>query len=178
MLPEDNVRKGFLRDEDYSRLVDEAAKVGLWLRTLLALYYNYGWRKSEAAEHLKVNQIDLGSRTILLSRYSVKNKKPKQLKMTKEVYELLAACVADKSPDDLAITREDGSPAGDFRKAWRNICDATGVPNLLVHDLRRTAVRNLRRLGFAEKTTMEISGHKSPAVFKRYDIVDEADLAR
>ena len=50
-----------------------------------------------------------------------------------------------------------------------------GVPNLLVHDLRRTAVRNLRRLGFTEKTTMEISGHK-PAVFKRYDIVDEADL--
>jgi integrase len=48
MLPEDNVREGFLRDEDYSRLIDEAAKVGLWLRTLLALYYNYGWRKSEA----------------------------------------------------------------------------------------------------------------------------------
>ena len=48
--------------------------------------------------------------------------------------------------------------------------------SLLVHDIRRTAVRNLRRLGFTEKTIMEISGHKSPAVFKRYDIVDETDL--
>src|SRR5262249_35957507 len=30
--------------------------------------------------------------------------------------------------------------------------------------------------GFAEKTTMEISGHKTAAVFRRYDIVDEQDL--
>ena len=48
-------------------LADEAAKVGLWLRTLLALFYNYGWHKLEAAKHLKVSQIDLASRTLLLS---------------------------------------------------------------------------------------------------------------
>ena len=72
MLTEENVREGFLRDEDYGKLADGAAKVGLWMRTLLALYYNFGWRKSEAAEHLKVSQIDLDGRTILLSRQSTK----------------------------------------------------------------------------------------------------------
>ena len=46
-----------------------------------------------------------------------------------------------------------------------------------MHDLRRTGVRNLRRLGFAEKTIMEISGHKTAEIFRRYDITDEADLA-
>ena len=49
MLSEQNVREGFLRDEDYGKLADGAAKVGLWLRTLLAVYYNFGWRKAEAA---------------------------------------------------------------------------------------------------------------------------------
>jgi len=46
---------------------------------------------------------------------------------------------------------------------------------LLVHDLRRTSVR--KRLGFAEKTIMGISGHKTAHVFRSYDIVDESDLA-
>src|SRR5262249_16950479 len=41
MLTEENVREGFLRDEDYGKLADGAAKVGLWLRTLLAVYYNF-----------------------------------------------------------------------------------------------------------------------------------------
>jgi hypothetical protein len=85
MLPE-NLKtmsgKGFLRDEDYGKLADGAAKVGPWMRTLLGLYHNFGWRKSEAAEHLKVSQIDLESRSIQLSRYSTKNKKPKRLKMS------------------------------------------------------------------------------------------------
>jgi integrase len=203
MLSEDNVSEGFLRDEDYGKLADGAAKVGLWLRALLAVYYNFGWRKAEAAEHLKVSQIDLAGRTILLSRRSTKNKEPKRARMSHEVFELLSACIVGKGPEDSAITHDDGSPVGDFRKVWRSLCISVGLgrmlcracgkgmsrhececgstalryDGLLVHDLRCTSVRNLRRLGFNEKTIMEISGHKTAHVFRRHDIVDESDLA-
>jgi integrase len=69
-----------------------------------------------------------------------------------------------------------GEPILTFRKAWKAATIAAGCPGRIPHDFRRSAVRNMVRRGIPEKQAMQLTGHKTPSVFSRYDIVNEQDL--
>ncbi len=63
-----------------------------------------------------------------------------------------------------------------FSKRWQTACKNAGVPGRLLHDFRRTAVRNLERAGVARSVAMKMTGHKTESVYRRYAIVSDADL--
>jgi len=64
----------------------------------------------------------------------------------------------------------------DWVKSWFTACALAGADEALFHDLRRTALTNMIEAGFSEKEAMEISGHKTRAVFDRYHIVSDRRL--
>ena len=74
------------------------------------------------------------------------------------------------------IFHRDGEMVGTFYKRWRQACVAAGVAGKIPYDLRRTAVRNMIRAGVPERVAMSISGHRTRAVFDRYNITSEKDL--
>jgi len=62
-LKESKPRKGFVNDTQYAALAKNAKS--LWMRALIACYYNFGFRKGEMLQ-LRVEQVDLLERTIEL----------------------------------------------------------------------------------------------------------------
>ena len=72
--------------------------------------------------------------------------------------------------------RDGGKQIREFRDSWRSACRRVGCPGPHVHDLRRSAVRNLIRAGVSEHVAMRLTGHKTSSMLRRYDIVSTADL--
>jgi len=171
-LAESKPRQGFIEQKQYDALTANCPK--LWMRTMLALGYSFGFRKAELLT-LKVEDVNLLSGTVQLR--DSKNGDPRKVSLTGDARNLLTACCAGKSGEDRVFTRGKGKAISDFRKTWGKITLAAGCPGLLFHDLRRSAVRNMVRGGIPETVCMRISGHKTRNVFDRYNITSERDLA-
>jgi integrase len=63
--------------------------------------------------------------------------------------------------------------------AWYRAADAAGLPRKGLHDFRRTVARDLvEGAGVSEKVAMLVTGHKTAAMFKQYQIGDRRDMAR
>jgi integrase len=141
-LREPNPRSGFVIDDQYRALM--AKILYAWLRALLAVAYNSGFRKGELAG-FRVSQIDLKARTIHLLPGTAKSDKGRKVVMTDEVFGLISECARGKLPGDAVFTWADGTPVNDSRRTWRTLARKAGFPDLLLHDMGRSAIRNMMR---------------------------------
>ena len=73
-------------------------------------------------------------------------------------------------------TRARGRAIDDFSVVWRRACKDAGLEGRLFHDLRRSAARNMDRAGVSRHVAMQITGHKTEAMYRRYNIVSEQDI--
>src|SRR5262249_58184594 len=105
-----------------------------------------------------------------------KTGRPRVLVLTGDLLDIIIRRAAERCLDCPLVFHRDGRQIGDFRKAWRRACAAAGVESRRFHDMRRSAVRNLVRAGVPERVAMAMTGHKTRAVFDRYNITSEADL--
>jgi len=157
-----------LKPEHYRKLLFELPED---LRLLFVIAYHVGLRKG-ALLRIKWSQIDLRANTIWMEGRQ-KNRKPEPIAVP--IYGDMAKFLEMQPKTSEHLFVRGSTPIRDFREAWRQACQRAGVPDLLFHDLRRTAVRNLRRAGVSETVIMKITGHRTRSVFERYNITDHSD---
>jgi integrase len=175
MLEGENIREGFVNVADFEaalpRIKDDDT------RDIVQFLYNCAWRSGEA-KSLEWDKIDLHDWVIRLARKNSKNKKPRTLVLVGELKDIIVRRLAKRLPDCKLVFHREGKEIKSFAKAFKGACKRVGVEGVVPHDMRRSGVRNLRRAGNDEHDCMEISGHKTRAVFDRYDITDEDDQRR
>jgi integrase len=88
----------------------------------------------------------------------------------------LEAAYTTGDPGCETIVAYNGASVSETKTAWNSARVRAGVPDALIHDLRRTAVRNMLAAGLNEKMAMMISGHKTRFMIDRYQIIDERDI--
>jgi integrase len=172
MLKEDNVREGFFEHEDFQRLMEYLPE---YLRPVAFFGYCTGWRKSEIL-FLTWKQVDLEAGTVRLEPGTTKNREGRTVFMEPDLFEMMKGIYRKRALGCPLVFHHSGQQIHDYRKAWDAATKKAGIPGMLFHDLRRTAVRNMVRAGIPERVAMAISGHKTRAVFDRYNITSLEDL--
>jgi len=131
------------------------------LHTLLIFLYTVAVRLGEA-QRIQWEQVDLHGRTMQL--WDTKTGEPRTVPLVPELVDSLSRVPAAKRQGAVFYR-------GQFRKTWAKACKKCGLSGLLVHDFRRSAIRNMTLAGVPQNVIMAISGHKTISTFLRYNIV-------
>ena len=178
----DNVRTGFFEDAEIKRVMSNLPD---HLKPLVLFLAVSGWRKSEALG-LSWADVDWNEGTIRLAGSRLKNGRPRVFPFSASP--TLAGVLKSQWETTQALQRElgaivphvfhkAGQPIGDFRDSWARACRVAGLSGRVCHDLRRSAVRRFEQRGIPRSVAMQITGHLTEAVYKRYAVTSAADVS-
>lgn len=173
-----NARKVFYEAGEVRALV---AALPEPINDLVLAYYLTGRRKREIMP-ARWEWVDRGARTLTIP--DTKNGDPAVLPLEGELAALIErrwrAREVRRADGAVLISpwifHRRGKPVIKFDRVFANALAAAGITGKTVHDLRRTALRDFVRAGVHQHVAMQMTGHRSAAVFRRYDIVDVEDV--
>jgi integrase len=178
-----NTRTGFFEREQLDAMLRHLPE---YFRPVAQVAYLTGWRARSELLTRQWRHVDFENGWLRLEPGEGKNKEGRAFPFG--VYpELRAVLEAQRSRVremeratgriiPWVFPKPDGSKLVSYDPAWRKARRAAGIPGRLMHDFRRTAVRNLERAGVSRSAGMKLTGHKTEAIYRRYAITDSAML--
>ena len=170
-----NARTGFFEADDFETMLEQLAA---GYRPPVRFAYLTGWRLRSEILPLEWANVDLAAGVVRLEPNTTKNDEGRTFPF--DALPALAGLIGEQKAQARGpwVFHEAGERIvyRDLLDAWHQACDAAECRDRIPHDLRRTAVRNLERAGVARSVAMQLTGHKTEAVYRRYAIVAEQDL--
>jgi integrase len=184
-LQEAPPRAGFFERDQLEALITHLPED---LRSLILVAYWTGWRVPSELLTRQRHHVDLDAGWLRLEPGQTKNGQGRMFPLfdadgaptelhaiLQEQIERTQVLERDRGIIVPWLFHRDGKQIRDFRYSWKKACKAAGVERLS-HDFRRTAVRNLERAGVPRSAAMQMTGHLTESVYRRYAIVDESML--
>ena len=171
-LREATPRQGFFEHGDYLAVRGE---LQAWAQDVLDFAYYTGWRRMEI---FRLGWDEIFGDMIRLSPDRSKNREGRPRPIWDDIALVIERRRQARRMECPYVFHRDGVKiaTATWQRHWTKARKAAGLPIALLHDTRRTAARNLIRAGVPERIAMQFTGHKTRAVFDRYNIVDERDL--
>jgi len=174
LLPENNERDRVLSPEEWDKYRSHCPP---WYLPIAIAAYRTAMRKGEIL-NLTIPRVDLKEGFIRLRPEETKTSKGRSIPIHPELMEVLKNALKVRHLNCELVFHRDGKPItpNDVRVAHEAVCKEAGISGFVYHDFRHTAINNWRKEGHDYFKIMAVSGHKTISVFKRYNMVDEAEL--
>ena len=172
-MPEDNMRKRYLKPEEYERLL-KMTRISLWnkLTVLVMMAVTTGARRGTLL-NLKWSNVDLERGEAFVQR--TKNGEPFVMILTTDVIQELKRFKS--KPDEFVFCGQNPYKPANFNRAWEQalidakLANTENTPaseKLVFHSLRHTHASWLAQQGAPLLAIADSMGHKSLAMTKRY----------
>jgi integrase len=174
-----NARKGFLDPAQFAAVKTHLPAA---LQPVLEASYITGWRISSEVFPLEWRHVDWTGRVVRLDADMTKTSEPRVFPFTADLERVLKAQKTEHDRLRQAgrivpfVFHRNGKRIRSLRGAWDAACAAAGYPGRLLHDMRRSAIKNLEAAGVSRSAAMAMVGHKTESIYRRYAIVDTAVL--
>jgi len=173
-----NAREGFFEEGDLALVL---AALPEYCRRVVTFLRITGWRVNEALT-LTWERVDWEQEGIYLSAWNAKGKASRLFPfgLAPDLKAILEAAWKERGRDPFVFKGPRGTQLGytTLLHHWQRATKLAGCEDRIIHDLRRTAVRDFLNAGVDQRTIMELCGWKTLSVFLRYNIVDQDRLAQ
>ncbi len=120
-------------------------------------------------------KVDLKENYIDLEPEDTKTKKPRRIYFNEVVQEIFTRLDKVRYLNHKNVFTYKGEPIKSIKTCLKNACQEVGIEDFRFHDLRHTFNTMMRKAGVPKSVIMHLTGHKTNAMFDRYNTVDEED---